>query len=269
MHLGNEALDQLEQAAWEDLWAAAPPDRRSDLGLWAQRIGPALALGSSGVDGPLFNRVIGVDLDGPPSDARVGAVQDAYRERHIQQYWIHVRPSAGGEETERLLRARGLVRHRRSWWRLTRRREAPEAVSTPYRLVRARPDHGTAIGRLFAHAFDATERVAPVVAAVVDRPGWHVLVALDGDTPVGMGALFVQDRLGCLIFAATHPDHRRRGIQGALMSLRIQTALDLGCEVLTTETGEAMPGEPNPSGNNMLRHGFRVAETVHNYRPPG
>ncbi|MFW6023941.1 MAG: GNAT family N-acetyltransferase, partial [Myxococcota bacterium] len=151
---------------------------------------------------------------------------------------------------------------------LTRGRGDPEPVPTPYRLGRARPDHGLAIGRLFAHAFDVTERVAPVVASIVDRPGWHVLAALDGDTPVGMGALFVQDRLGCLPFAATHPDHRRRGIQGALMGLRIQTALDLGCELITTETGEEVPGEPNPSGNNMFRHGFRRAETLHNYRPP-
>ena len=55
------------------------------------------------------------------------------------------------------------------------------------------------------------------------------------------------------------------------MSRRIADAVAAGCRDIVTETGEAVPGEPNSSFDNMLRNGFRVVYSRSNYvraRPP-
>ena len=105
----------------------------------------------------------------------------------------------------------------------------------------------------------------PWTAALVGRPGWHAYVAYDGTTPAGAGALFCRGGVAWLGVAATIPAYRRRGVQGALMSRRIADAIAAGCRDIVTETGEAVPGEPNSSYANMLRNGFRVVYSRPNY----
>jgi hypothetical protein len=53
------------------------------------------------------------------------------------------------------------------------------------------------------------------------------------------------------------------------MARRIQMALDLGCTLITSETGEDVPGDPQHSYRNMLRHGLRPEYVRDNWCPPG
>ncbi|MFW6051782.1 MAG: GNAT family N-acetyltransferase [Myxococcota bacterium] len=269
MQVSPYEQDALEAAAWRDLFDAAPPALRRELGLEAVEVGPALVLRSTGLDHLLFNRAIGLGSATAPQDRELSAILEGYRERGIARYFIHVHEGAGSDGLRHRLERFGLAPYRRSWWKYARGREAPRPARTPHPIVPAAPEHGEAIGRLFCHGFDAPEAAAPLLAPIVRRPGWHPYVALDGSRVAGMGALYVRRRFGYLAFAVTEAAYRRRGIQGALMARRIHTALELGCEVLVTETGEEVPGEPNPSGDNMVRHGFRVVGRRHNYAPRG
>ena len=93
-------------------------------------------------------------------------------------------------------------------------------------------------------------------------------MSFDGDVPAGTGTLYVRDGVGLVDWGATAPDFRRRGGQGAVMGRRIEDALDLGCRLLTTETGEAVSGDPQHSYNNIRRMGFRESHVRDNYAPP-
>ena len=55
--------------------------------------------------------------------------------------------------------------------------------------------------------------------------------------------------------------------QGAIMSARIQAAIDAGCTRIFTETGEAVPGDPQHSYRNIERYGFVAGDLRENWRP--
>lgn len=51
------------------------------------------------------------------------------------------------------------------------------------------------------------------------------------------------------------------------MAQRIADAHDLGCRVLATATGEAVPGDPQHSYRNILRAGFELSHVRANWVP--
>jgi GNAT superfamily N-acetyltransferase len=57
-------------------------------------------------------------------------------------------------------------------------------------------------------------------------------------------------------FAATLPEARGQGAQGALLVERVRRAAALGCPLVTLETGERVPDRPDASYRNILRQGF-------------
>ena len=100
------------------------------------------------------------------------------------------------------------------------------------------------------------------------RRGWHCFLAWAGDEPAGCAAFYVEDRLAWLGFAATRPDHRRKGAQTALLVARIRAARAFGADRLYTETGAATADGPGPSYRNILRSGFRPTYVRPNYASP-
>jgi GNAT superfamily N-acetyltransferase len=107
------------------------------------------------------------------------------------------------------------------------------------------------------HGYGLPADFEPWAAALVGRAGWHCLVAYDGETPVGTGALYVAGHIGWLGVGATLPEHRGRGAQSAILAARISLAHELGLRSLVTETGVPRDGQPGPSYRNILRAGFR------------
>ncbi len=87
------------------------------------------------------------------------------------------------------------------------------------------------------------------------------------DKPAGVGALYVKDGLGWTDFGATAPEFRQMGSQSALMSARLQRALDSGCKQIFTCTGVSVPGDPQHSYSNILKAGFSESYVRENYVP--
>ena len=69
--------------------------------------------------------------------------------------------------------------------------------------------------------------------------------------------------------AATIADRRRQGSQSALLTRRIAHAINLGCSLIGTCTGEAVPGEYQASYLNIQRCGFEEAGLRENYSATG
>jgi GNAT superfamily N-acetyltransferase len=255
------SLTSIEQRTWADLIDATAAPVRRQLGLAAEWHGAALLLASTGAPGILFNRAVGVPTDAVPS------VMDRYRTLGVGRYVLQPSP---GEDPAALLEVRGLTRYRRSWVKLVRAVGAPATVETKLHIRRARSDDADRCGVIVAQAFDLPDAAGAVFAASVGRPRWHVYVACDADDrPVAVSALFVDEGIGELAFAATAPQARGRGAQPALIAQRILAAEALGCTYVATETGLPISDEPNPSYRNLLAAGFTIAHKRDNFAPPG
>jgi GNAT superfamily N-acetyltransferase len=77
-----------------------------------------------------------------------------------------------------------------------------------------------------------------------------------GPSTAGVGMLFRHAGVGYLATAATLPELRRRGVQGALVRHRIDVAVRAGCDLIVGHT--AVGGA---SHRTMERCGLRLAYT--------
>jgi GNAT superfamily N-acetyltransferase len=264
----SDEFEAVERAMLEDLNAAAE-GLSGELRQHSCAIGTAYvsALGALPASAIVANRAIGLGLGGEASTDTLDEIIDCYARAGVDRYFVHLHPEARPSGAADWLRARGLE-EARGWVKFVRGRAAPPEAATDLEVRPATPQDGPAFGRIVADAFDLGEAAAPWLARLIGRPSWHCYMSFAGGEPAGTGVLFVHNGIGWLDFGATAPAFRRRGSQGALMRRRILDALDLGCELLATETGEAVPGDPQHSYRNIVRMGFAPRLVRRNFAPP-
>jgi len=261
--------ESIERKSLADLVAAAGPELTAGLGIKAADTGTAYvvlvkALPESAI---VVNRTIGLGLGAAASDDEIDAIVAAYHAAGIARYFVHLHSEAVPATLAAKLLGHGLEKTR-SWMKFARGRERPPRVATSLEVRRAGPSDASAFGRIVAAAFDLGDAAAPWLAHLVGRPGWHVYMSLAGDEPAGTGTMYVDGEVAWLDWGATDPRFRGRGGQSAILHRRVEDALDLGCRLLLTETGEAVPGDPQHSYNNIVRMGFRPDALRANYAPP-
>jgi hypothetical protein len=135
--------------------------------------------------------------------------------------------------------------------------------------VEVRPVAGPDDERAFADAvvagFDipVEERAAARRDMLVDppAPSWRRYVATTDGRPVAGAVLNVVDGVGYLANAATVPDGRGRGCQGALIRRRILDAADAGCDLITS-----LATFGSASHRNMERAGLGLTYTLATWR---
>jgi len=95
-----------------------------------------------------------------------------------------------------------------------------------------------------------------VVGDFVRADGMTRYLAERAGEPAGGGSLRLADGIAQLCGAATLPAHRRRGVQTALLSERLEQAARAGCDlaVVTTQPG-------SKSQENARRRGFALLYT--------
>ncbi len=260
-------FEAIERDAWHDLYAAAPPAFAAATGLSAARLGPTTLLAMKAVPDTQFNRLLGVGADSPASEA---ALDDALARRAAvgsQRFFLHIVPWARPDALPAWLAERGLVRYHRPWAKFHLGAAPASGVDSNLVIRRVGPDRAMDFALPVAAGFGAPAAFQGWLAALPARPGGGVYVAYDGDRPIAGAALFQRDREAWLGIDATHPDHRGKGAQKALMARRIADALAEGCREIVSETGVAVAGQPNPSYDNMLRSGLTVAYLRDNYLP--
>jgi GNAT superfamily N-acetyltransferase len=262
-------LEAIEQGEMESLHAVASGALRSKLGLACERIGSALVSVAAKVpaSGIVVNRAIGLGVGDTAQPEMIDAIIARYRAAGVSRYFVHVHPESRPLEVRRWLTERGLEKAR-GWMKFTRRREVPPAVNSSVVVRRATAMDMPAFGRIAAAAFDLGDQAAAWIACLDRAPDWGAYVSVVDDEVIGTGGLFVRDGVGWLDFGATDLHHRGKGSQSALLRRRIADALDLGCRLIGTATGEAVPGDPQHSYNNIKRMGFREAYLRENYAPP-
>lgn len=253
-----------EAEAYADMYQAAPMEFASQVGLRTHRVGSAIVLTMATADILLFNRVLGLGLKEPATEAIMDDIIAHYQGAGVKNFGFQLSPEAQPAELPAWLQARGLA-PRDNWAKVSREPAPPPQIQTALRVEAIGPEHARAFAEVAATAFEMPPFFHPWLETGVGRPGWRHYIGWDGDGAAAIGALFVKDKIGWLGMGATLPSHRGRGGQGAIIAQRIRDAITLGCEWIVTETGEETPETPNPSFHNMVRTGFRLAYARPNY----
>ncbi|HMB54702.1 MAG TPA: GNAT family N-acetyltransferase [Thermoanaerobaculia bacterium] len=252
-------LESVETEAWADLHRAAPPALAAAEGIHPPHwVGGALAAVYRRTDVLALNRVIGLGADGEVPTDRLDGLLRLYRSAGVRRFFVQLAPDAEPTDLPASLTSRGFRLHNR-WTKLSRPAGEVPRVRTDLRLERLPRDKAAAFGDLFAPELDWPRATSAWLAATVGRARWHHYAAFDGDQVVAAAALHLVGDAAWLGFAATHPAHRRRGAQAALLAKRIEAATAAGAKTLVIETGEDRPERPVPSFRNVRRAGFEVA----------
>lgn len=263
----HAAAEAIEHRALQDMFDAAPAEVREAMGWRLDDVDSALISCAADTPSILINRTLGLGTDRPATRQSVREICERYREAGVDRFFVHVTREAQPDEVRAWLEEEGLVPQRR-WMKFARDARPAAAVSTEYGIARVDAAAGPAFGRVVADAFDLGTHTAGLFPPLVERAGWHLYGAFEGETLVGTGALFVHDGYGYLDFGATAPAYRGRGAQSAVLAARIDAARDLGCTAIFTMTGEEVPGDPQHSYRNIERAGFEPAYLRDNFGTP-
>jgi hypothetical protein len=261
-------LEQVEMRAWESMFAAAPTGLAESLGLQRCWFGPALATMSRALDIGQFNRILGTGLPGDEDGAALEPATGWFRAAGLKHFLIQIPPGPRTASLETRATALGLVRFRRAWTKFRRSPMPLAPPATDLRIVEAGPDEANDFGDTAAAGFGMPPPLAGWLSALVGREGWRCYVSYDEDRAIGVGACWREGAGAWLGIGATRPEGRGRGSQSAILARRINDAIADGAPLLVTETGSAVPGEPQTSYANILRAGFEIAYERPNWTGP-
>ena len=137
----------------------------------------------------------------------------------------------------------------------------PRTVETDLRISRLGPEHGPDFVRIMAAGFGFEQTPGAEAMFAGDQffdGDWSTYGAWDGETLVGVARMLVVAETGAvaLFGAATLPEGRNRGAQGALLDARLREARDRGVRWASAETWLETEESPNPSQHNMRRAGL-------------
>jgi GNAT superfamily N-acetyltransferase len=246
-------LETVEAAAIADTFGAD-----------AVRAGGVVCAVRPDLDEVYINRVIGLGVTEPASDAVLDRIAEVFGSvRHS----IALAPCAQPADLPAMLRERGYEAGY-AWVKFHRPAATPLEAKTHLRVERIGRERSAEYVTVLAAGFDLLPDSAAMLEHLPGRPGWGCYLAYAGELPVAAGAVFVSGDHAWLGQATTLAEHRRRGGQSALIAARIGEARAAGATVIVTETGETVDGRPANSYHNILRAGFEPAYVRPNYISP-
>ncbi len=261
-----ERTETIERAALVAWYRAASPLELPNYDWRLEEVDDALCSVSGTEPSILINRVLGLGIRSEPTAEQLEEIKRLYKDAGVSRFFLHVVPQLLTPDTERLLTDCGFTRYR-GWMKFKRGATDVEPVECDLEVRRIGPDQAADFAAIVAPAFDMTDASQPVIAALANDPDWHLFMSFDGTRPAGTGAIYIKGSFAYTDWGATHPDFRRRGSQTANLSARISDALAGGCTTIVTVTGEAVPGDPQHSYNNILKRGFEEAYLRENWIP--
>ena len=257
-------FEHAEVKAWTTFCQSATAAGIAASGLGSRPFGAAIALWMSKVDDVVFNRVIGLGLDGPPDTKVIEEIVSTYERAMVPRFLVQLAPLVTLGPTLDAVTGLGFARLD-NWVRLVRDVASPGPVPTHLRVEVIEPDRAGLFAATVCAGFGMGQEIAPLVEGVVGLGGWHCYLAYDGDRPVASAVMVVDNRIAWLGFASTLPEARGRGAQSSLIARRILDARTAGCEFCCAETDAQTPERQAPSYRNVMRAGFEVGYLRPNY----
>ena len=259
--------EKIEREALISLHKHCPPEAAKALGLYLLEVGDAVAAAAVNDPSVVINRTLGLGTRNEISEKTIKNIKGFYRDLLIKKYFLHIYPDELSQNEVEILGNIGFQKSR-GWMKFGRDNSLPPNAPTELEIRDAsNPEEALCFGKIVAGAFGMTELSAPMLAGLINDPHWYIFLSYSGDSPAGAGAMYVSGESAWMEWGATDPDFRRRGSQAAIMSARIQKAIELGCKQMFTETGEAVEGDPQHSYKNILKAGFKESVLRENYTP--
>lgn len=239
-----------EVRAYTSLLQAAPQQYRDTYGLRTETIGSAIAVVAESLPGSLnVNRVIGLGVAEPATEAMLDRIADLYAERGLP-FGIEIGPLVTPPDIPTWLRRRGMrpifpttLHHRAA--------RALELAATTLSIVQAGRGERKTVADICCAVFRMAEPVHALLEGTGDVPDWRQWLAYDRGRPIAAALSFVHGDVAWLGWDATLPEFRGRGAQSALIVHRVNDAVRAGCRHATSETAV-----DDPSRRNYERLGF-------------
>jgi GNAT superfamily N-acetyltransferase len=260
----HAASELIQREVLVSMYERCPPAACAELGLHLETIADVAVSVAERDASILLNRAHGLGSREAVTRQTIDAVVDCYRRHGVGRFFFHVYPSALPPQGVAWLEEAGLERTR-GWMQFARSDDPAPHARTDLAVERVGPSRAMEFAAIVCDAFDLTVQARSYVAAILDDERWQCFMSFSGTRPAGAGAVFMHEGSAYLTFGATDPAFRRRGSQGALMSARIQAAIDAGCTYLFTETGEAVEGDRQSSYRNIVRYGFAPTVLCENW----
>jgi len=219
-------------------------------------------------DGSPFNKVVGVGLEGAPTDAELDAVEAMF-ERHASAVQFEITTLADPVIAEHLTRRGYALVGFENVLGLPLA-PAPALPSVPgidvsivdsndankrdvWLKVDVEASATPDTEGITAHEEFDREAVERAVHAMSSTTGFVASLASIDGVPAGSGSLRLCEGVAQLCGAATLPTFRRRGVQTSLLSARLAWAAAAGCDlaVVTVQPGST-------SQQNVQRLGFQL-----------
>ncbi|MEU3853978.1 GNAT family N-acetyltransferase [Streptomyces sp. NPDC029554] len=215
-----------------------------------------------------LNKVAGLGFGGMPDDGLLDEVEQAFADRGapVQVELAHVAdPAIGAALTERGYRLTSYENVLGFPLSAVHERFAPEGVEIRPSGEEEFEDWLEVVADGFAHPDTQgvpsheefpREVIAAAVRDLVGAAGMRRYSAVRNGAVVGGASVRMTDGIAQMTGAATAPAHRRRGIQTALLAVRLAEAAAAGCDVAVVTT---QPG--SKSQENVQRQGFHLLYT--------
>lgn len=258
----------IEELAYLDMFAAAPEAYVREHQLRTERLAGGTCFAHKGMPMSLFNRVLKVGVSHALTEAQLAENLDWIHRYANTPYNISVDPNAQPEQLPGWLTRAGLHVSGGGIARFYYSGDRVAPAQSPLTVREVSSDERKLAGEVVQAAFGFAPGSDQWFGQLAGRPDWTVYFACDGQTPVGVGALYVKDGLAWLGVGATLPEHRGRGAQRLLLDRRVKDAQAAGVTSIHVETGHPAPGDaPGPSYRNILKAGFEVLFVRDQYMP--
>jgi GNAT superfamily N-acetyltransferase len=176
----------------------------------------------------MANRVVGLGLERPVQLELLDRIVEMYDGCQAGSIFIPTAPTARPSTLPRLLRERGFEPTMKEA-KLYRKTENPPPMDQhDYVVVAKEEDYETVLSLYRGGGMDASW--SEVMAEKLGTPGWYHYLALDGNRPVALAAMYASEGFALNYHGWTPPPFRHRGYQRALAAYRIAQARDLGCQ---------------------------------------
>ncbi len=204
----------------------------------------------------------------PVNDDTVGAVVDRSRDLGVSAVALLVQPRAVPDDWAAVTDRHGLTPG--TVMVKCFGPAEPREVETDLTITRLAPEHAPDFVRIMAigFGFDQTPEAEAMFGGAQFFDGdWATYGAWDGDVLVGVARMLAvaETEAVALFGAATLPEGRNRGAQGALLDVRLRAARDRGLRWASAETWLETPENQNPSQHNMRRAGLTEVHTRPNW----
>lgn len=245
--------------------AGAIAARRPDAGVFIQQMAGGLAA-FTGPGSPL-NKVAGLGFGGPLDEEQLARVERVFHE-HAARVQVELSnladPAIGAFLTRRgyqLIGYENVLGHRLPATGIDPaadiavQKAGSDAFEQWLDTVVAGFSTPDTQGIPSHEAYDQTV-IRSIIADMSSTPGFVHYLAYRGGQIAGGASMCIGEHLAQLCGAATLPQHRRRGVQTAMLAARLSDAARRRCDLAVITT---LPG--SKSHQNAQRHGFELLYT--------